>query len=252
MGLIAAFCGKENVSAVQLEDLNKPHGLAPLVNKTANIFTDLKKTKMLASDMFKMLADGSFITVNPKYAQQFSYRFTGKMLFGMNNKPDFSNDLSGVPRRIIWFSFNHVFDKNSPDYEPHIQAELEADSEAMATLLNMALEGYSDLIKNRGFVDTKANDALMAEFIVENDTVLKWLHDAEITEEYLLRMPIKDGYEGSYPEYQSFCLSIGEDYKAQKDFTSEINEKFGFESFRKELRIDGKKQRYQMFRRKKV
>lgn len=59
--LIQEFCGKENVSAIQLDDMNKPFGLASIVNKTANIFSDIRKTKILASDVFKMLANEKYI-----------------------------------------------------------------------------------------------------------------------------------------------------------------------------------------------
>lgn len=104
--LIRRFCGEDNVSAVQLADMERPFGLAAIVNKTANIFPDLKKTKVLRSDIFKMLADGSPIQVNRKFKQEFTYCFTGKMIFGMNNYPDFSQDFDGIERRLSFLSSN--------------------------------------------------------------------------------------------------------------------------------------------------
>lgn len=90
--LVIVFCGKENISTIQLEDMNKPFGLASIVNKVANVFSDIRKTKVLASEIFKMLADGSPVRINQKYKADFSYVFTGKMLFGMNE--------------MMWYSFS--------------------------------------------------------------------------------------------------------------------------------------------------
>lgn len=64
--LITAFCGEENVSAIQFSDMTQTHGLSAIVNKTANIFSDVKRGKVFASDIFKMLADGSPIQINGK------------------------------------------------------------------------------------------------------------------------------------------------------------------------------------------
>lgn len=111
--LVTEFCGKDNVSAIQLDDMNRPFGLAPIVNKVANIFSDIRKTKVLKSDVFKMLADGSPIQVNRKFKQEFTYCFTGKMLFGMNSYPDFSQDFDGIERRLVFFLSSSTFSKKT-------------------------------------------------------------------------------------------------------------------------------------------
>ena len=244
--LIRNFCGKENVSSIQLDDFGRAFGLAPLVNKTANIFSDIKKTKVLSSDTFKMLADGSPVTINPKHKAQFSYCFTGKLLFGMNNFPDFSNDMSGIERRLVIFEFKHLFLKGSAEYDPFIDEKLHSD-ESMSALLNRAIDGYKSLIANNGFTDTPESVAALAAFAADNDNVMRWLHESEVTMDYLLHEPIKtDAGGGLYREYQEFCYSIGEEPKAQKDFSRTICGKYGFETHTK--RFQGK--RWQFFREK--
>ena len=245
--LITSFCGRENVSAVQLDDFNKPFGLASIVNKTANVFSDLKRTKMIGSDTFKMLADGSPIKINQKYRQEFVYRFTGKMIFGMNNYPDFSSDFTGVERRIEVFKFNYQFKQDAADFNPVIKDELSNDAECMSTLLNMAIVGYRDLIKNKGFISTKESKKGVSDFVYENDNISRWIDDCDITTEYLLREPIKLGNKGSYSEYQAFCFGTGEEPKAQKDFTKAIKEKFNLGSKQKEMTIDRERIRFQAF-----
>ena len=240
--LIICFCGKENVSAIQLEDMGKPFGLASIVNKIANIFSDIRKTKVLASETFKMLADGSPLKINQKYKQEFTYCFTGKLLFGMNSYPDFSKDFDGIERRVVIFEFRHIFKKSDPDFNPAILESLTSD-ECMSALLNKAISGYKSLIENKGFITTKESERALADFVSDNDNVVKWLHEAEIEEDYLLREPIKMGYKGLYPEYQAFCINAGEEAKTQKDFSRTICNMYGFKTHTK--RIGG--ERPQMF-----
>lgn len=225
--LIIQFCGKENVSSISLSDMNEHFGLEPLINKTVNIFGDIPKTKMLKSDKFKMLADGSPMNIKRKYKGVLTYSFTGKLIFGMNQFPDMSNDFEGVARRLVIFRCNHVFRKGDADYNPHINSDLSTDK-CMSALLNMAVEGYQSLLRNKGFINTKESDAALDEFVTVNDTVMQWLHENEIDEEHLLHEPIRNGASGLYPEYQAFCITIGEEPKRQRDFSAAICNRYGF------------------------
>ncbi|MCM1221956.1 MAG: phage/plasmid primase, P4 family [Lachnospiraceae bacterium] len=240
--LVICFCGKENVSAIQLEDMGKPFGLASIVNKIANVFSDIRKTRVLASETFKMLADGSPLQISRKFREELTYCFTGKLLFGMNSYPDFSKDFGGIERRVVIFEFRHIFKKGDPDFNPAILESLTSD-ECMSALLNKAISGYKSLIDNKGFITTKESERALADFVSDNDNVVKWLHEAEIEEDYLLREPIKMGYKGLYPEYQAFCINAGEEAKAQKDFSRTICNMYGFKTHTK--RIGG--ERPQMF-----
>ena len=240
--LVTEFCGKENVSAIQLDDMNRPFGLAPIVNKVANIFSDIRKTKVLKSDVFKMLADGSPIQVNRKFKQEFTYCFTGKMLFGMNSYPDFSQDFDGIERRLVIFEFKHVFQKDDPQFDPAILDKLLSD-ESMSALLNKAIRGYSSLIHNNGFITTDESNRALEDFSSDNDNVLKWLRDNEIDEERLLNEPINFDYStGLYSSYRDFCFSIGEEPKAQKDFSRTICNRYGWRTATK--RFNGKRPQF--------
>lgn len=227
MKLIISFCGKENVSSISLSDMNENFGLEPIINKTVNIFGDIPKTKMLKTDKFKMLADGSPMNIKRKYKSVLTYSFTGKLIFGMNQFPDMSNDFTGIERRLVIFRFNHIFRKDDPDYNPHIITDLSSD-ECMSALLNMAVEGYQSLLKNKGFITTKESVAALDEFVSENDTVMQWLSEANIDEDHLLHEPIRNGMNGLYYEYTAFCITIGEEPKRQRDFSAAICSRYGF------------------------
>lgn len=248
--LIMHFCGKENVSSISLSDMNENFGLEPIINKTVNIFGDIPKTKMLKTDKFKMLADGSPMNIKRKYKGVLTYAFTGKLIFGMNQFPDMSNDFAGVERRLVIFRFNHIFRKDDPDNNPHINTDLATD-DCMSALLNLAIEGYKSLLENKGFITTKESERALDEFVTENDSVIQWLHDMEIEEDYLLREPIKSGNDGLYREYSAFCINIGEEPKRQRDFSVVICNRYGFKTDRTEKTINKQRMRYQIFKREK-
>lgn len=233
--MVRRFCGEENVSSVELDDLGKRFGLAGLVNKTLNIVPDIKKTKLFASGLFKALVGGDAVRIEQKYREAFDYVFTGKMIFGMNLFPDFSADFEGIERRLVILKFERVYKPTDPDYNPNIDDDLSTD-EAMSALLNRAISGYKSLIQNKGFLETRKSKQQMAAFVSENDSVVAWvesLDDLSILE----REPIS-GPEGLYKAYETYCNSAGERAKDQKDFTRIIKTRYGYQQCKR--RVAGK------------
>lgn len=229
LNMIIHFCGEGNTSSITLSTMNETFGLENIIGKTINVDADMGKIKVLSSDLFKKLSTGDEIQVKRKHKSTVDYRCTAKFFFGMNQAPDFSNDFNGVQRRIIFIPFNHVFKKTDADYNPHIDDELSSD-ECMSALLNRAIKGYMTLMQNKGFVETEETQAASEEFRLENNTVLKWIHDSEDVLDRLESEPIKNGLEGLYPEYVRCCESIGEKEKSQREFTTIICSEYGYVS----------------------
>lgn len=234
INMIILFCGKNNVSSIDLNAFNKRFAISEIVNKTANIVADRQKYKIETSGIFKSLVTGDGITVERKYQQSFTYYNTTKLIFGMNHYPDFSNDFDGVERRVICIPCNHVFKKTDADYNPNIEKDLSTDL-CMSALLNKAIQGYISLIKNKGFITTKEADAATKEFEKENDNVLRWIEENPDVLDRLESEPIKLNFKGLYPEYQAFCINTGDEAKAQKDFSRTICNKYGYETYQKRM-----------------
>lgn len=233
--MVRRFCGEGNVSAIELEDLGKRFGLAGIVNKTLNIIPDIKKTKLFGSSLFKALVGGDAVRVEAKYREAFNYVYTGKLIFGMNLFPDFSEDFEGIERRVIILKFERIYQKTDPDYNPGIDDDLATD-EAMSALLNRAISGYKSLIQNRGFIETRKSKQQLAAFVSENDSVVAWVESLDDLSE-LEREPISGPY-GLYSLYQRHCNQAGEKAKDQKDFTRIIKNRYHYRQCKR--RIDGK------------
>ena len=82
--------------------------------------------------------------------------------------------------------------------------------------------------ENKGFIETEETQAASEEFRLENNTVLKWIHDSEDVLDRLESEPIQNGLEGLYPEYVRYCESVGEKEKSQREFTTIICSEYGY------------------------
>lgn len=233
--MISHFCDKRNVSSVDLNAFNKRFAVAEIVGKIANIVADRQKHKIETSGVFKSLVTGDGVEIERKYQSSFTYYNTAKLIYGMNHYPDFSNDFEGVERRVVFIDFKRTFKETDSDFNPHMEQDLSTDL-CMSALLNRAIKGYISLVKNKGFIKTEDSESATREFAKENDNVLRWIEEMDIYER-LESEPIKNGHVGLYPEYQAYCINIGENAKAQKDFSRTICSKYNLESHRK--RIDG-------------
>ena len=234
LNMIQAFCGKENVSNLSLLELDDRFRASSIVGKIANINGDLDKAKISNSGVFKQIVTGDAITIEEKYNKPYSHAPTLKLLYASNQLPNFSKDSEGIHRRLIIFPCNHSFSKTDADFDPKIDYKL-SSPQTLSALLNMAIEGYFDLIENDGFINTTATQITAEQFELETDNVLMWIEEIEITSEELLRNDIKDWYY----KYKSYCVESGQEAKEQKDFTKSICRKYNFGSIPK--RINGER-----------
>ncbi len=232
LGMIKNFCGSENVSDLPLNSFTDKQSLDTLVNKIANIDTDLNKKKIHEAGTFKKLVVGEEVHINPKYIKPYFYRFTGKLLFGMNELPDYSSDDKGVDRRVAFFTFDRVFKEGSKDRNNELEIELKTE-EIMSALLNHAIKGYKSLVQNGHFIKTKESGKMLTEFIAMNNNIEQWINEADLDEEYFIREPINYDLKGSYPEYKAFCFNIGVEPKEQQGFSRYISQKYNLKTYLK-------------------
>lgn len=248
LNMVTAFCGREFVSSLSLKDLDDRFRAAGIIGKVANINADLEKAKIQSSGNFKSLVTGDGITLERKNEKPIdNYVNRAKLIFACNQYPDFSRDSEGIFRRVMIFPCNHVFSKADPDFNPHIDRDLQSP-ESLSCLLNMAIDGYFDLVENDGFIITQAAEKAGEEFKQETNNIFRWMSENELDIDYFLRQPITANGGGIYEDYCRFCVECGEEPQQQKDFSRLICSEYGLETYRK--RVPGTDQRVRRFRRK--
>ena len=235
LNMITEFLGQQNVTTLSIRDLNDTYKPAELQNKLANIGDDVSQLNVRESEIFKKVVTGEGIQVERKYQDSFTLRNTAKLMFSGNFLPSFSDKSEGISRRLTIIPFNAKFTPEDDDYNPHIEEDITTDL-AKSYLLNIALEGYQLLEKNKGFVVPEATTKALEEFKTVTSTVMTWVSENEMT---------KDDFVGKlrdtlYSNYKSFCELTGVNHPvSSRSFVSEINENMGL--ITRQERIDGKR-----------
>ncbi len=114
---LTRLVGKEFVSAVALQELNKDFYLAPLVGKTLNLCMDLSSKALKPDDVsqLKKLTGGDMLNVNEKYKSIKSHKNSTKFVFGSNYKLQLSEDDDALWERLVVVPFLQSTPKEKQD-----------------------------------------------------------------------------------------------------------------------------------------
>jgi putative DNA primase/helicase len=195
---IIALLGKENVSAVSLQDLAENRfRVAELHGKLANIFADLDNRALNSSSTFKTLVTGDLITAERKFGQPFSFRSHARLIFSTNNLPQNTDRTHAFYRRQLVIPFKRTFTEIDADLELRVRLRTE-----LPGILNVALRGLRRLFSQGHFSDSPAVKAEVEEYRRQNDSV------AAFCAEHVVNDPNGTIEKAKfYSEYKLWCES---------------------------------------------
>ena len=151
--ILTELVGKTNIHQCQFESLEKDFGLAPTVGKLMIIDTDISTAKPLSESMIKKLSENSVNSVNPKNLKQFDAMNTAVPLIVTNNTIKLDETGPGLARRIVMIPFENRFETISESENP----VKKIIREEMPGVLNWAVEGFQNLIKNADIFNPELN-----------------------------------------------------------------------------------------------
>lgn len=228
--MVKTLLGEDNVSALDLEDMNERFAVASMFGKLANIGDDISDEFLHGRgvSMLKKVVSGNMVKAEFKGQDAFFFNPYVKLLFSANDIPRTKDKTGAVLRRMVIIPFNARFTKDDPDYDPYIVYKLKSE-EAMEYLVQIGLDGLFDVISNNGFTDSEKVDKAIEEYNEENNPILLFIKDAEIVGRFT-----KDCYK----EYQTFCIENGYTQCTFSMFTRQIKQKLRVTV--KKVRISGK------------
>lgn len=165
---ITAFFGSEQVTEVELSELNKSQFIrAAIKRKRALINSEVQGTKM-ESRWIKMISGGSTIDSDQKNKDRTHFRPYCLQIFDTNSPPRFFDNSFGFQRRLIKLDFKYTFVDNpdpSKSWErqrnPVLLEELTSEVE-MSGWLNLIILRAKDILKtkiiHRRLIGTKLTD----------------------------------------------------------------------------------------------
>jgi len=169
--VLRELLGRQNVSCVQLKDLDKPFSVVNLDGKLANI-TDELPTGLLSSAQFKTAVAGEPLIAAHKGKPEFELYPMARFIFAGNNAPKFGDDSSGLTERIVAIPFNRFFKIEERDV--NLSLKLRAE---LSGILNWAVEGLRQL-RDVGFiVEPRASLEEKFEYEKESNSVLAFCEE---------------------------------------------------------------------------
>jgi putative DNA primase/helicase len=202
--LIEAFLGAINCSHRSLQQIDQDRfAVASLFGKLANLFADLKSTRVSETGYFKMLSGGDPIPAEFKFKDAFYFRNKAKLWFSANEIPESDDKTDAYYRRWRIFHFDKQFLKGKDD--PQLIDKLTTPEE-LSGLLNMALTGLSRLQRDGGFND-KDIDEIRHDYEIHTNDVNAFLYEKCIVD--ISNADYMTLVSDLYSKYVTFCVNRG-------------------------------------------
>lgn len=234
LDLIRTLLNSSNYSAIPLEKVTDRFSTAELENKYANIGDDIDNTAIKDTGTLKKLFSGNAIMVERKGERPYTIEPYATHVYSCNTIPRSFDKTEGFYRRWIIIPFNARFSIDDEDYDPMIADKITTPT-ALSYLLNLGIRGAQRLMKNGRFTEPESVVQSLEEYKTENSTVLTWIEDKELDEDYFL----DNSRDFLYSEFSDWCKVSGirsNMVTGKKNFYKEITKKFDFEekpAFRK-------------------
>lgn len=227
---IQAMLGEENVSSIGLAELADSAFVGGLIDKYANLVSEIPKNVRDYEDTLKMIISGERLTVNTKFVPTYTARPFCKLIFAANDMPRISDTSNAVFRRMLLLEFNNKIEDNKVDVD--LKDKLKTE---YAGVFNWAFDGLKRLNKRKGFTKSLEMDEVIEQLKIRNNTTLYFLNE---------NYELCDQNEGEvivstiYREYAQFCIDIGAKPLYINNFSEEIKKLYGDKTSRRRKTIN--------------
>lgn len=221
----------DNVSSLDLNDLNDRFSKVRLYGKLANIGDDIAEDDLHGKgiSIFKKAVTGEAFTVEFKGQDGFDMKSYATLIFAANTIPRFSGSgLTAIKDRLVIIPFEARFTKDGDDYNPNIIKDLMSQS-AIEYLIMLGVQGLQRIIQNQGFTEPDIVTKELDDFEANNDSILAWLDNMKESDEDSIHdvvdtMLVGRNFDDIYGEYEGFCVMEGikENMVARRNFSKEI------------------------------
>ena len=221
----------DNVSSLDLNDLNDRFSKVRLYGKLANIGDDISEDDLQGKgiSIFKKAVTGEAFTVEFKGQDGFDMKSYATLIFAANTIPKFSgNGLTAIKDRLVIIPFTARFTKNGDNYNPNIIKDM-ISKPAIEYLVKLGVQGLQRIIQNQGFTEPDIVMKELDEFEMNNDSILAWLNSMKGSDEDNIHdivdtQVVGRNFDDIYNEYEGFCYMEGirERMIARRNFSKEI------------------------------
>lgn len=215
--------GDDNISAMDLKNLNDRFNKATLFHKLANIGDDISSDFISDPSLFKKVVSGDRIQAEFKGQNIFEFNPYVKLIFSANNMPRMKDKTGAVLRRLEMIPFNAVIKPGMPNHDPYIDDKL-AEPSAMEYLVALGVRALKRALSRKGFTESEKVQKEIDEYNEYNNPVIGFVKD--MGEDYLL----KNSAGEVYLAYSTWCLENGYQAESKNQFGRTLKLRYGVES----------------------
>lgn len=232
IGMVKSMLGNKNYSALDIKELGDRFSTETLYGKLANIGDDISGEYIQDASVFKKLVTGEVVKAERKGQDPFNFVSYAMQIYSANDIPRIKDPTGAVFRRLLLIPLNGKFTKDAPDYAPFIKYKLE-QAEHMEYFIQLALDGLSDVLRNKCFTVSEKSAQQKSNYEVENNPVLAFVEESG--KESIINQTTADVYK----RYQVFCAENGFNNTVSKiTFSKSVNRIL--ETKTRQTKINGK------------
>jgi putative DNA primase/helicase len=180
LNLIRALLGKENCSAVSLQQLSDSRfNMAELFGKLANVFPDLPSTGIRDISVIKGLTGGDTMMAEHKFEKPFTFMNTAKLVFSANELPRLPEDSAAIWRRFRVIEAPYQF-KGVKEIGGFIDT-LTAPEE-LSGFLNQSLDALVTLRAKNDFSTGASENVMRRRYFMRSNSVPVFIEERCVTD----------------------------------------------------------------------
>lgn len=232
IAMVQHLLNEDNISALDLKELDQKFQNAALFGKLANLGDDISDEFIVNASIFKKFVTGERVQVQNKGEKPFDFNNYAKFLFSANNIPRIKDKTGAVLRRLLIVPFNANFTKDDPDYDSGIKYKLE-EQEVMEYLIVLGIEALKRVLEY-GFTESDKVQEQLKEYEESNNPIIGFFDEMQM-EEFQIENEQSDKV---FKRYKEYCLANNFNPMSKNEFSRQLCRKLGMTT--KTKKINGK------------
>lgn len=233
IAMLQHLLNEDNISALDLKELDQKFQNAALFGKLANLGDDISDEFIVNAALFKKFVTGERVQVQNKGEKPFEFNNYAKFIFSANAIPRIKDKTGAVLRRLLIVPFNANFSKKDADHDSDIKYKLQ-DQDVMEYLIVLGLNALKEVIKNKGFTESSKVQEQLKEYEETNNPIIGFFEECEM-ESFQIE---NEQCDKVFRRYKEYCVANNFNAMSKTEFSRQICRKL--ELITKNTKVFGK------------
>lgn len=243
LNLLENILGENNFVAKAPQEFTESFGKEQLLNKKANIRSDIGAIPIKDTSLLKQIVSGDTINANRKYKDHIKFKPFATHVYACNNLPEMKDDQGSIARRLVIVPFVHQFTPGKVNMN-----EIISDQDIIEGFINWGIKGLMKIRKDKDFIHPEICEEFKKDYLQENNSVKAWIeaNGWDTVEKFLkaVNYPRQStSWKSVHAQYESFCIEEGLDPITKNQLKNEVINYYGVNIETKPVAVPGSRDR---------